>query len=335
MNRAMCIFDLDGTLNLTDARLSAEILKLSRMGVIFVVSTGRSIDYVLRTCIKNNIIPPKYIIADNGGIIYDVTKKDYLKRTILPSDKRRIAIDEFLNNGGKVIYIRYSDGNNTHVVDDENVRTYYANETVIYHSKEDIIGQLLMEDIGVTKITLAGDMETMKKFDEAMKQDGVECFLHGGSTSFPKEEGNYRIDITNGETSKGEGVRFLENHLGIHKFICIGNGHNDFSMLSYAIDTGNQAVVVTNFKNGKMVKDSEELLKRVREYAEEKGRNGSLIVATYPVNGLIGLLKKKEYDRGIQGGQPFPIVRAQYPGRGRNIITKGRNTPTPRNREDR
>ena len=46
----MCIFDLDGTLDLTDTRLSAEILKLSRNGSAFVTATGRTNSYVRETC---------------------------------------------------------------------------------------------------------------------------------------------------------------------------------------------------------------------------------------------------------------------------------------------
>ena len=116
MNKKMYMFDLDGTLNLKDARLSAEILKLSRMGVIFVVSTGRSNDYVIKTCRKNNIIPPKYIIADNGGTIYDVYRRIYIRKVPLPAEKRKEILEQFLRLGGKIEDIRYSDGKNLFVV---------------------------------------------------------------------------------------------------------------------------------------------------------------------------------------------------------------------------
>ena len=59
MNKSICIYDLDGTLDLTDTKLSAEIVKLSRMGVSFVTATGRTNSYVIDTCKKHNIIPPK------------------------------------------------------------------------------------------------------------------------------------------------------------------------------------------------------------------------------------------------------------------------------------
>lgn len=299
MDTRFCMFDLDGTLDLTDARLSAEILKLSRMGVSFVVSTGRSNSYVINTCRKNNILPPKYIIADNGGSVYDTIHKKYLRKISLPVSKRRSVIEKYLELGGKTDDIRYSNGDNLYVVDDKLVRKFYENDsTATYYSKEEIVENLLAEEADVTKITLVAQRKLMDELVRFIQENDIKCFPDGGNTKFPeKSRHNYRLDITDGETSKGDGVKFLVEHLGIDTFMCIGNGQNDFSMFKYAIDTDNQAVIVRNYENGEMLHESQELVEKARAYASQNGKNENLIIATYPANGLIGTLEEKRYNR--------------------------------------
>lgn len=299
-NKKMCIFDLDGTLNLKDRRLSVEILKLARMGVDFIVSTGRSNSYVTSTFRKNRILPPRYIIADNGGSIYDTRKRKFLRKTLLPSDKRKAVISEFLRLGGNLEDIRFSDGNTLYVADDEHVRKYYANDSVMYCRKKDIVNEVLRDDTDVIKITLSGKRELIGKLEEHIKEQGIECFTDAGATKFPeKSRGNIRLDITDSQMSKGEGVRFLVENLGINRFLCVGNGMNDFSMFKYAIDTDNKVLVVRNFERGKLQKESEELIRRTQEYAGAKGKGQNLILVSYPVNGLVGSMEEKEYNRKL------------------------------------
>lgn len=299
MDKRICVFDLDGTLNYTDARLSAEFLKLSKMGVEFVVSTGRSNNYVINTFIKNNILPPRYIIADNGASIYDTIHRLYLRKVPLSVEKRKAVIEKYLQLGGKINDIRYSDGDKLFAVDDILVRNFYAKEkTVTYYNKEDIIAELLRQDTDVTKLTLVAKRKLMNELVGFIEENHIKCFPDGGDTRFPEKSfNNYRLDITDGETSKGDGIRFLVNHLGIKSFMCIGNGENDFSMFKYAIDTSNQAIIVRNYKNGKIFRESEELVKKVKAYADKNGKNENLIIATYPANGLIGSIEEKRYNR--------------------------------------
>ena len=152
----MCIFDLDGTLDLTDAKLSAEIYKLSKMGVAFVAATGRTNEYVKETCKKHNIIPPRYIIADNGGSIYDNIKQEYIKRTSLPTDTRTKLIEEYLRLGGNLENVRYTNGENVYAVENAHVRKYYELESIIeYKSEEELYRAILEGKEDITKITLA------------------------------------------------------------------------------------------------------------------------------------------------------------------------------------
>ena len=295
----MCIFDLDDTLDLTDRRLTVEFLKLDRLGVNFITATGRTNSYVLETCKKNNIMLPKFIISDNGGLIYDVTQKRYIKRTTLEAEKRKVILKEYLRLGGLVENIRYTDGDFVYAAADQAIREYYRRESSIeYRTNEEIINGLLDEENEITKITLAGKKDIMKKLSKAIKEKGVECFPDGGETKFPKKSrNNYRLDITDGRTSKGEGVEFLVNYTGIKDFTCIGNGPNDFSMFKFALDSGMPVVVVRTMQNGKITEESRELIKRVKEYAESIGRGENVTITNFPANGLIG---KREERKSIK-----------------------------------
>ena len=301
MYKKMCIFDLDGTLNLRDHRLSVEIIKLSKMGVDFIVSTGRSNSYVINTFKNNGIIPPRNIIADNGGSIYDTRKKEFLRKTLLSTDKRKALINEFFRLGGKAEDIRFSDGNTLYVADDDLVKKYYANDSVIYYPSGDLVNELLSKDVDVIKITLAARRGLLRDLVRFARENRIPCFTDAGKTAFPiKERENYRLDITDSEMSKGEGVKFLVEHLGIRRFVCVGNGLNDFSMFKYAMDTGNKVLVVSNYENGTMSKESEELIEKTGEYARQTGKSDCLIFTTYPANGQVGLMEEQEHNREIE-----------------------------------
>lgn len=113
----MYVFDLDGTLNLKDPKLSMQIYKMMGLGMEFVPATGRTNSYVTEVFKKYHIIPPKFIIADNGGTIYDNRENKYLEKTKLRVDKRETILLEYLRLGGRIKDIRYTDGERVYVVE--------------------------------------------------------------------------------------------------------------------------------------------------------------------------------------------------------------------------
>lgn len=292
----MCIFDLDGTLDLTDGKLTVEMLKLSKNGTAFVTATGRTNNYVRETCRKYGIMPPRFIIADNGGTIYDNTEKEYIMRTTLQADKRRKIIEEFIRLGGIASEVRYTDGDNVYASKDGSVKKYYEDESIIeYREAEELIREILDENTDITKVTLAGNKKLMKDIIKFIKQEGIECWTDIGATKFPKRSRqNYRLDITDGETSKGEAVEVLANHIGVRDFTCIGNGPNDFSMFKYALDMNMPIIVVRNYENGEIAKESEEVVANVMEYAQKIGREENVTVANFPINGFIGRREERK-----------------------------------------
>lgn len=300
----MCIFDLDGTLDLTDGKLSAEIYRLSKIGVIFVTATGRTNSYVKETCKKYGIISPRFIIADNGGTIYDNINQCYIKRTSLPTDTREKILAEFVRLGGTIEEIRYTDGEYVYAAKTEDAERYYKKEkSVQYMENEEIMQAVLGEDSDITKVTLAGNKALMKDVSRYVKKNEIKCWTDMGMTAYPnKAKKNYRMDITDGQSSKGEAVEFLAKYTDTHEFTCIGNGMNDFSMFKYALDSGMPIVVVKNYENGKISKESEELISKVQEYARSIEREDKVSISTFPINGYIGRLEEQKSSRERRKG---------------------------------
>lgn len=299
--KSMCFFDLDGTLDLTNPRLSAEILKMSKLGVDFVTATGRTNSYVLDTFKKYNIIPPKFIIADNGGSIYDCAQKKYIKRTNLPTDIRKEVIGEYLRLGGLVKNIRYSDGNYVYAADNSEVRKYYEKEkSISYNSIQEILRAIFNNDSDIIKLTLAENSTLIRKIIRFTEEQNIKCWTDIGATKFPrKERNNFRLDITDGRTCKGDAVQFLTDYTGIYDFICIGNGPNDLSMFKYALDCGMPVIVVVNKDKKEVSEESKKLIEQVQEYAKESETTDKVIIESYPINGFVLSLadKKTSKDR--------------------------------------
>ena len=282
----MCIFDLDGTLDLTDSKLSAEIIRMLNSGIVFVAATGRTNSYVKEVCKKHNIIPPRFIVGDNGGTVYDTANRTYIKRTMLSHDIRVKMISEYIRLGGKLEDVRYTDGENVYVAGTTDTKVYYENDdTIEYMQDQELLEAMIRKDSDITKITLAGNRKTMKKMVEFAEDNGIKCWTDIGSTKFPiRAKKYYRLDITAGESSKGEAVEFLSSYTGISNFNCIGNGPNDFSMFKFALDSGMPVIVVQNREHGEITEESEELVRKVNSYATKIGMLDKVSVEKYPIN---------------------------------------------------
>ena len=298
-NRSICFFDLDGTLDLNNPKLSAEIVKMSKMGVDFVTATGRTNSYVLEIFRKNNIIPPKFIIADNGGSIYDCTQKKYIKRTYLPIDIRKMIIGEYVRIGGRVENIRYTDGNYVYAAENNEVRKYYEKEkSILYRPNPEILNTIFDSTEDITKLTLAGQESLMKEIIRYIEEHDLKCWTDMGTTKFPrKERNNFRLDITDGKTSKGEAVQFLTDFTGIYDFTCIGNGPNDLSMFDYALRCNMPVIVVVNKDKGRISEESEALIRQVVEDSKKYGSEDKVIIEHYPINGFVINLADRKTSR--------------------------------------
>lgn len=301
MNKNLCVFDLDGTLDLTQANLYMELFRLNKNLFEFVVATGRTNEYVMEACRKHSIFPPKFIIADNGGTVFDNRRGEFLRKTSLSSMTRRCILQEYMKLGGRIEEVRYTDGEKVYAVQDRNVKEYYKKENIIdYKTEEELINAILAEETDITKITLAGSKKVINDLMRFIEAEGIECWSDIGATKFPiRIRRNYRLDVMDKASSKGEAIDFLIEHTGITNFTCIGNGLNDLSMFKLAIDRGMPIVVVRNFEGGKPSKESEELIRIIEEYIEGKALKGInvqglLTVRDFPVNKYLMELERSK-----------------------------------------
>jgi len=321
----MCIFDLDGTMDLTDSKITAKLLRMSKNGTMFVTATGRTNNYVKETCRKYSIMPPRFIIADNGGTIYDNVEKRYIMKTTLSVETRRKILGEYLRLGGDLSNLRYTNGDSVFASEAEEVKRYYEQEIIIeYKDIGELERALLGEESDITKITLAGSKKIMQGVIKFIETEGIKTWTDIGATKFPRRaRKNYRLDITDGETSKGKAVEFLSNYLGIDNFTCIGNGPNDFSMFKYALDRGKLVVVVREKGDA----ESKELVEQVEEYAAKIGQVEKVTIVGFPINGYIDRLdegknakeRRKNFARRLEN-KIGPKVDTRRKGKSNFII---------------
>ena len=159
-----------------------------------------------------------------------------------------------------------------------------------------------------------------------IETEGIKTWTDIGATKFPRRaRKNYRLDITDGETSKGKAVEFLSNYLGIDNFTCIGNGPNDFSMFKYALDRGKLVVIV---RNAEEVDESKALVNQVEEYAAKIGQPEKVTIVEFPINGYIDRLdegknakeRRKNFARKLED-KVKPKVDTRKKGKSNVVIS--------------
>lgn len=257
--------DKDGTLNLEDKELSNIFKLIASMGGMVIPVTGRSVKDFEEELRRRGITVPELIAGDNGGTVYSTSKKQFLIKKDLEHDKAMGMIDHYLENGGDINLVRFTDGTRTYVSTAKEVKTYYKNKKEIVFC--DDIYQKMKETKEITKITLAGSNEIMTKNAEFAKD--LNLWTDSGSTKFPKaSDGNIRTDISQNGINKGEIVKLLVGELKPeYGYMCVGDGNNDLPMFKQALEDGQYACVVGSAK--------QELKDKVRKM--EKGTKGKRI----------------------------------------------------------
>lgn len=257
--------DKDGTTDLTDPELNSifSLIKTTKGEV--VITTGRTPADVIDEYQKHGINVTPYIIADNGAII--VHDGEIIAKKTLAQDKIRGILTKFRESGGDISLIRATDGEKIYAADTPEVREYYTGKNIVEFIPVDEIEERLIESDGITKITLAGSKEMMSLMAEF--SEGIDYWSDEGKTSFPKKEHkNMRLDISQRDINKGNGVKQI---VGMLKpaltYFCVGDGKNDFSMFQVALDDGANAVVID---------ENEELVGMVRAHHESNGGRGTI-----------------------------------------------------------
>ena len=231
----LIVSDLDGTLlEQKSKQISFETEKaiqtcVNDFNVPFCIATGRNVYDALKVMksLKLSKKTPLFIISNNGAIVFDVNKENYISINQINYETSAKVFD-FLkkantsenNNISILIYQK----NNELLCFNTSDKSKYLNSDPWISVKPTVIEQLPENSYNKFVVSFANNQIAQKYFKEAKK-------------TFPKLEitqsADDNIEINAQNVSKGEGLKQLCKHLNIESknSMVFGDHLNDVSML--------------------------------------------------------------------------------------------------------
>ncbi len=227
-----CVFDLDGTLLNSNDKINPDtrdtLIALQDRGCYIVIATGRCDLQILEYIDELKITGP--IIACNGGYIKNVKTGEALRaRTFRPEHIRELIdycnekdLDHMVYLKDRVYYAEGSKRALKFIRYNENAKPEHRVPLCCIRDAD-------MEYIynNTLKLLVIGSPELKDVLDTHFNRDGRFTAVMSGENL---------IDIMPGRTSKGEGVSFLAEKLGIplSQVAVFGDSPNDESMFRVA-----------------------------------------------------------------------------------------------------
>ncbi|MGM9960528.1 MAG: Cof-type HAD-IIB family hydrolase [Allobaculum sp.] len=222
--------DLDGTLLTSEKKVSEEtkkaIRKLKEHGIQFGIVSGRPVESGLILCegwgIQDSI---SFLIGMNGGVLYDVRRKEKETYSIIPGHLIWKIIEAYKEM--PTLHFEVMVGNNRYV-------QYSTPETLanaeLYGEKEIIVDlEEFLEDHNVNKLVIRSTPEEqprVKEIGASIHLPGVTCF----STS------DILFEFVDPDINKGYGLYKVCDHFGLklENVVAFGDENNDVEMLMTA-----------------------------------------------------------------------------------------------------
>lgn len=240
--------DLDGTFLGSDKSVSSENMEalqlLGEKGIVRVIATGRNLMKTKEVILPE--IPFDYIVFSSGAGVFDCNNNELVYHQNMDGQVTR-KLTEFLLQSDLNFHVFravpenfrcwYHRGNSP-CVEFENYLKYHQlySEVLPVHIE-------MSSDACQFLVVFPNDLDRFLSF----KQE-VESAFHGIKvvrTSSPLETGYIWMEIFHESVSKGNGVKFICDSLGIgHEFtLGIGNDFNDLDLLeftrySYVVQNG-------------------------------------------------------------------------------------------------
>lgn len=271
MKYSIFFSDMDGTLLSDSKKISSAVYHAindyTKEGGHFVLSSGRPLDSMIETKEKLNLsYPNMYVIAFNGGMVYDCdAKKTLLEERISLSD---ISIVLNLAREMGIHCQTYSD---THILSElknEYVDAYRKNIHLPLLIETDIPAYL--SSIHQTPFKLLAIDKDRQKLDEfnllVEKMTGQRLYALY-SANYPDV---IYSEIIPKQTSKGRAISFLCDylHISLKNSIAAGDACNDSSMLLAA-------------GIGVAMKNGETSIKEIADYVTTKTNNEDGILEVF------------------------------------------------------
>lgn len=284
--------DKDGTTDLEDKNLNNIFQLVQTMQGMVIFVTGRTVGDIEGELENKKIKMPEIIVGDNGAVICYTKTNELLQQKELEYEKVIRIVEEFIENGGKKDYIRFTNGMEVFASRNKAVEKYYRKNKSVKLC--DDICERMQNEKHITKLVLTGKEEIIKKSCQFTEE--LNYWTDADRTKFPKkEQQNIRVDIAQKNINKGESVKWLVEKLNPEcGYMCIGNGLNDMSMFEVAIQDGMKVAVMGNSTPG--------LLEKIQQYAQEM-KKGKVEKVPYDKNlaNRYILKKAKSFQEEMRG----------------------------------
>jgi len=223
--------DMDGTLLDNNSHVSEHtkevIKKMTDMGHKFVLASGRPVGSIVQVVESDNLnYKGMYILANNGSTIYDCENKKIIMEKRVPMDMVRAVWVEAIKRG---IHIQtYTADSIVTPVHDKEIDVYKLRIHLPVHYTEDPLTVITEEPYKLLAIVL-NDRKLLEEFAE----DIVEMYGDKITAIFSND---MYLEIINSSSGKGEGLKWLCDHLliDIKDSYAAGDAMNDLSMIEMA-----------------------------------------------------------------------------------------------------
>lgn len=233
MMKKLLFLDLDGTL-LNDSKQITQgnrdaLKRILDRGHGVVITTGRPLSSAIQQAHLLGLDKPGcYLIAYNGGLIYDwTTKQEIFSRTVSLADT--FEIFDMVNLQG--VHIQTYDDRDVLVekrCDDEEVVRYCRGTLMQYRVLDDIRAGLKKEPVKCLAIDFRDQTNLIRIQDQILEKmsDRLDAFFSC----------DQYLEIVPLGISKGEAVRMLCRMLDvpIARAVAVGDAANDLSMIEAA-----------------------------------------------------------------------------------------------------
>ena len=210
--------DLDGTLKDSDGKVDMDTIKsiekLKDIGVQVILTTGRSLIYTIN--FANKYGGGNYLISSNGSDIYNLNSKKVLYMNVI-NKENLVFLDDLI--------LKY---NLKFIANTANNRYSNKDDTEFTKKKADNLSSI-NEDISQV-VVQSYDIEAMKLFRRDLSSN---TDLKISNKTKTIVEGKHLFyDVTNSDSSKGNAIKWLCNHLNIplDRTMAIGDSINDLDM---------------------------------------------------------------------------------------------------------
>lgn len=219
--------DMDGTLLSPVHKLSSFtrsiIEKLQQRGITCIVSTGRSIAV---TQAGGELPAGMYAVCLNGAQIAKLGQDTAIKESYIPEEMSRAVIEQFTRS-------KY------------HLHAYYGEDLVYHNFNRELLAkygpQFLHLDFKQVDYSQLDCSKIYKFVTVGKEKDGLNAVLadlqqHYGSQLYANYSMPGVMEIMHSQTSKGKGLEYLLEHLGLNcsQLMAIGDGFNDIPMWQVA-----------------------------------------------------------------------------------------------------